>query len=150
MAKTGRKESIAKMRDVLIKRRDALRKALAGDLSLLKELQQSGDEIDAALDAAQDELISRLAEVESRELAQIENALERMRTGQYGVCEITGKPIPLARLQALPYATLCIEAQREVERLKAEGVSPEDWGRMIEIDTADDDVNFSDIEADVA
>lgn len=151
---SARKEFIEKMREVLLKRRDALRKALAGDLSMLKELQQSGDEVDAALDAAQDELSSRLAEVESRELAQIENALERMRQGAYGICEITGKAIPLARLQALPYATLCIEAQREVERLKAEGYAPEDWSRMIEIDAgdeADDDVSFSDIEeADVS
>ena len=147
MAKVARKAFIDKMREVLIKRRDALRKALAGDLSLLKELQSSGDEIDQALDAAQDELSSRMAEVESRELAQIENALERIRSGQYGVCEITGKPIPQARLSALPYATLCIEAQREVERLKAQGVSPEDWSRMIEVDSIDEEVNFSDIEA---
>lgn len=148
MAKTSRKQFLEKMRDVLLKRRDALRKALAGDLSLLKELQQSGDEVDAALDAAQDELSSRLAEVESRELAQIENALERMRSGTYGVCEMTGKSIPQARLQALPYATMCIEAAREVERLKAEGVHPEDWSRLIEVG-GDEEVSFSDIEADV-
>ncbi len=149
MAKNTRKQFLGKMREVLLKRRDALRKALAGDLSMLKELQTSGDEIDAALDAAQDELSSRLAEVESRELAQIEVALERIREGTYGQCEMTGKPIPQARLTALPYATLCIEAQREVERLKAEGIHPEDWSRMMEIDTVDDEVSFSDIEADV-
>jgi DnaK suppressor protein len=39
------------------------------------------------LDSAQDEISSQLAEVESRELANVENALERMRAGQYGVCE---------------------------------------------------------------
>ena len=145
----ARKDAILNMKEVLIKRRDALRKALAGDLSLLRELQQSGDEVDAALDAAQDELSSKMAEVESRELAQIENALERIREGTYGLCEVTGKPIPMARLQALPYATLCIEAQREVERLKAEGVHPEDWSRLIDIDTGDREIDFSDIEADV-
>jgi glutamate dehydrogenase (NADP+) len=66
------------MRNVLIRRRDALRKALAGDLSLLKELRQQsvGDVVDAALDSAQDEISSQLAEVESRELASIEKALE--------------------------------------------------------------------------
>lgn len=146
----ARKEFIQQMRDVLHSRRDALRKALAGDLSMLKELQQSGDEIDAALDAAQDELSSRLAEVESRELAQIENALERIRSGSYGVCEITGKPIPMARLRALPYATLCIEAQREVERLKAEGIPQEDWSRLIDLEAGEEEVSFSDIEADVS
>ncbi|MBW3597786.1 MAG: TraR/DksA family transcriptional regulator [Planctomycetes bacterium] len=114
----ARKEAIAKMRDVLVKRRDALRKALAGDLSGLNKLreQSSGDVVDAALDSAQDELSSQLAEVESRELAHIDNALERMRDGKYGKCDACGASIPLARLQALPYAVLCINCQQEVEK----------------------------------
>ena len=67
----SRKDAILNMRQILLKRRDALRKALAGDLSLLKELraQNSGDMVDAALDSVQDEISSQLAEVESRELA---------------------------------------------------------------------------------
>lgn len=114
----SRKETLAGMRQLLLKRRDALRKALAGDLSMLKELREhnSDDVLDAALVTAQDELSSQLAEVESRELAQIENALERMREGQYGLCEGCNEPIPLARLQALPYATECIRCRREAEK----------------------------------
>src|SRR5512137_893036 len=110
----SRKDAILNLRQVLIKRRAALRTALAGDLSLLKELhaQTSGDVIDAALDSVQDEISSQLAEVESRELARIEIALERMRSGQYGACEGCGISIPMARLNALPYATLCIKCQR--------------------------------------
>ena len=78
----SRKDSIIKMRDLLVTRRDALRKALAGDLSLLKQLreQTGGDVVDAALDAAQDEISSQLAEVESRELANIER---RARTDSH-------------------------------------------------------------------
>ena len=85
----SRKDAILNMRQILVKRRDALRKALAGDLSLLKELraQTSGDMVDAALDSVQDEISSQLAEVESRELSRIEYALERMREGQFGICE---------------------------------------------------------------
>ena len=62
---------------------------LAGDLSLLSQLreQTGGDVVDAALDAAQDEISSQLAEVESRELANIERALVRMQSGNYGECE---------------------------------------------------------------
>ena len=97
----SRKEAILNMRQILVKRRDALRKALAGDLSLLKELraQSSGDMVDAALDSVQDEISSQLAEVESRELSRIEYALERMREGQFGVCEGCGTNIPMARLK---------------------------------------------------
>jgi DnaK suppressor protein len=72
--------------------------------------------VDAALNSIQDDIDSQLAEVESRELTRIEYALERMREGQYGVCEGCGQAIPTARLYALPYATYCITCQREAER----------------------------------
>lgn len=145
----GRKDAILKLREVLLRRRDALRRALAGDLSSLKELreQSGGDVIDAALDSAQDEISSQLAEVESRELALIDKALERMRNGTYGVCEVTGKPIPLARLQALPYATMCIEAQREAEKSNNGAGYAGDWGRVV--DSSDDDVTVNDLGIDV-
>src|SRR3954464_2762800 len=97
---SSRKESIDKMRELLVVRRNALRNALAGDLSLLQQLreQTGGDVVDAALDAAQDEISSHLAEVESRELASIEQTLVRIRNGSYGECPICGDLIPLARL----------------------------------------------------
>ena len=114
----ARNEALLNLRAILIRRRDALRSALAGDLSLLKELRSEspGDVVDAAYDSAQDEISSQLAEVESRELANIENALERMKAGKYGLCEVCNGKIPMARLNALPYATMCIECQRELER----------------------------------
>jgi DnaK suppressor protein len=147
-----RKDAILSLRKVLIKRRDALRKALAGDLSLLKELRQqtSGDVVDAALDSAQDEISSQLAEVESRELTNIENALEQMRQGRYGVCDGCETSIPLARLQALPYATLCIQCQREAEKSGSGAGNSNNWGRIFEADSGDNDIAFNDIELDVS
>jgi DnaK suppressor protein len=148
----ARKDAYAGMRQILIKRRDALRKALAGDLSLLKEIreQTAGDVVDAALDSAQDEINSQLAEVESRELAHIENALERMRTGHYGACEGCSKKIPAARLNALPYATLCIDCQREAERDGSLHGHSTDWGRLLDSGSGDVDVTINDIEIDVS
>ena len=146
----ARKDSILSMRQILIMRRDALRTALAGDLSLLKGLrsQAAGDVVDAALDSAQDEISSQLAEVESRELASIENALERMRDGQYGVCEACSCSIPMARLNALPYATLCINCQREQEQYGTAGGADADWGRVLDT-SGDNDPSINDIEIDV-
>jgi len=148
----NRKEAILKMHQVLITRRDALRKALAGDLSLLKELraQTGGDVVDAALDAVQDEISSQLAEVESRELARIENALARMREGQYGACEACECNIPMARLNALPYATLCINCQREAEQEGAPSRADVDWSRLLDTTTSDADLSINDIELDVS
>ncbi len=42
-------------------------------------------------------------------LDKVNHALERMDQGLYGICEVTGKPIPVARLEALPYATTLVE-----------------------------------------
>ena len=147
----ARKDAILHMREILIVRRDALRKALAGDLSLLQELreQTAGDVVDFALDSAQHEINSQLAEVESRELASIENALERMRAGHFGVCEGCTTKIPMARLNALPYATLCIDCQRDSERSGAESALDSDWGRMTD-SSGDNEPSINDIELDVS
>jgi DnaK suppressor protein len=144
----SRKESINKMRELLVTRRNALRKALAGDLSLLSQLreQTGGDVVDEALDAAQDEISSQLAEVESRELANIERALVRIKAGNYGECEICNERIPLARLNALPYATSCIECQRAAETSGGAGGGAGDWSRVLDTGFSDVDVSFSDLE----
>jgi DnaK suppressor protein len=148
----SRKEAILNLRQVLIRRRDALRRVLAGDLSSLSELkgQAAGDVVDAALDTVQDEISSQLAEVESRELALTENALERMREGKYGQCEMCNEPIPMARLTALPYATLCIGCQRIAEKEGIDVKSDTDWSRLLDHDTSDKESTINDIELDVS
>ena len=147
----ARKEAVSQLRQILIRRRDALRKALAGDLSSLKELRQqtSGDMMDAAMDSAQDEISSQLAEVESRELANIERAIARIREGGYGICEGCGEKIKLARLNALPYATCCIDCQRELERTGEASFGGSDWGDLLDSD-GDRDLTINDIEIDVS
>ncbi len=42
-------------------------------------------------------------------LEKVEHAQRRMEAGTYGTCEVSGKPIPVARLEALPYATTRVE-----------------------------------------
>jgi DnaK suppressor protein len=49
-------------------------------------------------------------------LAQTTHAIERIRTGAYATCEVTGLPIGKARLQAFPRATLSVEAKAREER----------------------------------
>jgi RNA polymerase-binding transcription factor DksA len=50
------------------------------------------------------------------ELAEVKAALERLEKGTYGVCEICGKPIADARLEAMPAARYCVEDQAKLER----------------------------------
>jgi DnaK suppressor protein len=66
-------------------------------------------------------LNSQLIEAESRELNAINDAIDRIKRGVYGDCEACGKPIPLTRLRAIPYATDCIDCRRKAERRMATG-----------------------------
>jgi DnaK suppressor protein len=47
---------------------------------------------------------------------EIEEALKRIEKGTYGVCELTGKPIPSMRLEAIPWTRFTVEAQSQLER----------------------------------
>jgi RNA polymerase-binding transcription factor DksA len=49
-------------------------------------------------------------------LYEVEAALKRLEAGTYGICELTGKPIPTARLRALPAARFNCDAERKLER----------------------------------
>ncbi len=53
-----------------------------------------------------------------RLLSQVEQALARFDDGTYGVCANCGQPIDVARLEALPYALLCLDCQSRQERTK--------------------------------
>ncbi len=53
---------------------------------------------------------------EQSALYEIEQALNRMKNGTYGICELTGKPIPLERLNAIPWARFTAQAERELEK----------------------------------
>jgi RNA polymerase-binding transcription factor DksA len=47
---------------------------------------------------------------------EIDEALKRIERGSYGTCELTAKPIPKARLDAIPWARFTVEAQAQLER----------------------------------
>ncbi len=47
---------------------------------------------------------------------EIEEALRRIERNTYGVCELTGRPIPKARLEAIPWTRFTVEAQAQLER----------------------------------
>jgi DnaK suppressor protein len=49
-------------------------------------------------------------------IAQIEKALERIETGEFGYCELTGDPIDIRRLEVQPWATLSIKALEHIEK----------------------------------
>jgi RNA polymerase-binding protein DksA len=71
-----------------------------------------GDVASATLDR---EIDYSLGDNSEQVLAEIDAALKRIDEGTYGVCTNCGKQIPEERLEALPWATLCIDCQRAGE-----------------------------------
>ncbi len=57
-----------------------------------------------------------LLATKQQELAEINIAIERMKKGTYGICEITGKPIPAERLRDVPFTRFSIEGKIEAEK----------------------------------
>lgn len=119
----ARQDALLRLHKSLLARRGEILKKLHEDLGNLRNGDDpSGDAADVAFDAGSDEMASHLAELDSRELGQIERALTRLKQGTYGACEACTQKIPIGRLNALPYTTLCIDCQREMEQFPS-------WGR---------------------
>ena len=62
-----------------------------------------------------------IASKEGRLLLEIDDALRRLYSGTYGICETSGKPISRARLEALPWARLSLEEQEKLEKEQRAG-----------------------------
>lgn len=98
-------------------RLNALRRELAGEVATLSReswslgtdgTQDVGD--DAANTYAR-QLLLGMGERDRQVLRQVDEALDRIEAGTFGECEECGEPIAVARLEAMPYATLCVDCK---------------------------------------
>jgi DnaK suppressor protein len=105
--------TLRQIRETLIRERDERETAARASL------ERGGvDAIDVAREQTEHEnLIAELSQ-EGAELVEVEAALERIRSGTYGVCEVTGRPIAPERLRALPWTRLSVEAAAQREGAK--------------------------------
>lgn len=71
---------------------------------------------DAGSDAYDRDFALSLLSQEQDALYEIEEGLKRIELGTYGVCEMSGKPIAHARLEAIPFARFTVECQTQVEK----------------------------------
>jgi DnaK suppressor protein len=104
----GRSEQIRKIRERLVRRRDEI----FGIHKLSEEARLILSEPDIEPEeTAQKQAIADVLEVldeqEEKEIMAINDALARMETGEYGSCEVCGKTIPVERLEAIPWTTVC-------------------------------------------
>ena len=78
------------------------------NLSADRSKSHSIDSSEQAVERENDEVIDQL-EIDTREeLMQVQHAIQRIETGNYGICAKCEEEISAARLQAIPYSTLCI------------------------------------------
>ena len=102
-------EDIRRFRERLVAQRDEIQARIAanrkGVMETIRDEDGVGDLEDEADLIYDREFEADQAIDERTELEQINHALERIDRGTYGVSEVSGKPIPIERLEALPYAT---------------------------------------------
>jgi len=110
---------IEKMEKFLSEQKAQIVSNLIASSEDFREIVEGMDPKDMA-DIASDDIDRKMIEVlgsqELKRLKSIDSALTRIKQGKYGVCVKCGKYIPTARLEAIPYALMCIECKTAEER----------------------------------
>src|SRR4051812_22833828 len=111
-------------KDKLLQLRDAMVDSMAGVAQDTLRSRAEGSEAsafgmhqaDAGSDAYDRDFALSLLSQEQDALYEIDQALKRIELGSYGVCEMSGKPIPHARLEAIPFARFTVQCQAQLEK----------------------------------
>ena len=128
-----RKRKIKRMKKGLLERLEILRGGMEHALGSYQDLGGTagkGDVSDLAADSLDGDTALQLAESGSSEIAQIGSALTKMDEGGYGKCDICGEDIPWSRLEAVPYATTCIECKRKQELTGGSDADASGWSAV--------------------
>jgi RNA polymerase-binding protein DksA len=101
-----------------------LRERVSGEYTTLSRDNLEANQRDPSLSDQGTDTFDREMELnmmgsEQEVLFEIDAALRRLEKGTYGVCELTGDPINIERLQALPYVRYTVRAQSELEKGRA-------------------------------
>ena len=111
---------IDKMKAQLEQQKQTILESLAAQNDDYKKIveggETTGDVIDVASDVIDGKLLESLGSQDANRLQQINNALDRIKQGKYGKCLKCGKDIPRERLEALPYAFMCVDCKTTDER----------------------------------
>ncbi len=115
-----KKADIAKFKARLEELRGQLTNSLRGSTAEVKTPDEATGYSQHQADQGTDDFDRTISlEVTSKEYAilrQIDRALEKIDDNTYGICDITNEEIPLARLEAVPYATMTVKAQEKFEK----------------------------------
>ena len=115
---------VRQQKQKLLQLRDAMVDSMAGVAQGTLRSRAEGSEAsafgmhqaDAGSDAYDRDFALSLLSQEQDALYEIDEALKRIEVGTYGKCEMSGKPIPRARLEAIPFARFTVECQSQLEK----------------------------------
>ena len=115
---------VRQQKQKLLQLRDAVVDSMAGVAQGTLRSRAEGSEAsafgmhqaDAGSDAYDRDFALSLLSQEQDALYEIDEALKRIEVGTYGKCEMSGKPIPRARLEAIPFARFTVECQSQLEK----------------------------------
>ncbi len=108
----GQKESLLRLKEEIIENLIAE----SADFKTLVEDMDPKDLVDVAADDIDRKTLDTLSSKDIKRLRLIDSALARIQNGRYGLCMKCNKKIPKERLEAIPYALMCIECQTSDER----------------------------------
>ena len=86
------------------------------DFKEIAEGKDAKDDVDIASDVIDRKLLEAMGTKDLNRLKLIDSALARIEQGKYGLCMKCGHKIPQARLEAIPYALMCIECKSADEK----------------------------------
>ncbi|EMN06019.1 putative RNA polymerase-binding protein DksA [Leptospira kirschneri serovar Bim str. 1051] len=114
------KKVLQEISELLHEKKNALLEKYAHweDNSKPSGLKEMGDIADIASEINEETLSSVLSEAEIETIREIDAALEKIEEGTYGVCEGTGKKIPIARLKAIPWTRYTVEYAETLSKSK--------------------------------
>ncbi len=110
------KKDILFLRNMLLVRRNDILDRVNLFVSAWKNIEHAIEVEEEAQKASIAEPYDRLDETRKNEVRQIDLALSKMAVGDYGICESCGDDISKRRLEALPWARLCVDCAKEFER----------------------------------
>ncbi|HEX4210082.1 MAG TPA: TraR/DksA C4-type zinc finger protein [Candidatus Binataceae bacterium] len=113
--KHAQEERFEGLRQLLLRQREETlnRVRAIGDAQSNEGLSTLGDEMDVARSLADVETHASLIENAENKVRRIDSALAQLEQGDYGICANCGEEIPLARLEAVPFAIYCVDCQAE-------------------------------------
>ena len=118
------KSSLESEKSVILKKADAAVKS--GEIELDKN--EMMDDVDLASITTSQNLTLKLMDRDRKLLGEIEHALNKIESGDYGFCEGTGEAIPKRRLEVRPWCRHSVKYKEQLERMKktGRGVADED------------------------